>query len=173
MAAPTVIKEIMYTDATVVDSTRSTHVASATSYWISRNLPQTGQATLDSTIGGYNCEVMQFYFSGHGEGNYITNFKFYVSDRNAVATDMTYMYKVSGTFANPSGVSDADIYTPAADWSSCPVAVPDTTNLLPYSGYVATNDPMVTQFVNFGVVVEASKTTGTAGWKTRLLYQYT
>jgi len=173
MGAPTVIQEIMYTDGTVLDHTRSTQAGSVTTYWLARNLPTAGQAALDSTIGTFNCEVMQFYFSGHGSGNYVTNFKFYVADRNSVAQDMTHMFYVSDSFSNPSGIADADIYNMTGDWTTCPVAVPDSTNILPYSGYLATDDPLVTQFVYFGIIVEANKTTGSASWKNRLMYQYT
>lgn len=173
MPQPTIVKEIMYADSTLVDHTRSTQAGSVTSYWRARNLPATGQSVLDSTISGNNCEVMQFYFSGHGAGNYVTNFKFYVAERNAVAQDMTHMFYASNTFTNPGGVSDEDVYNMIGDWTTCPTSAPDTTNLVPYTGFTPISDPLVTQFVYFGVVVEANKTTGTASWKTRLLYQYT
>ena len=66
---PTIIREILFTDNSVVDSSRTTHAGEATSYWLSRNLPTTGKSTMDSTIGGYNCEIIKYYFEGHGSGN--------------------------------------------------------------------------------------------------------
>ena len=173
MSAPTVVYELMYTDSTVIDSTRTTHAGSPTNYWFSRNLPGSGKAMLDSTIDGHNCEVSQFQFSGHGQGNYVTNFKFYVANRNAVATDMTFLYKATSTFADPSGYTDADIYNYTADFSDCPVSVPGTPNINTRTGWNAYDDPTFTEFIFFGVAIEAQKTTGTGTWNTKLLYQYT
>jgi len=173
MSAPTVIKEILFTDGTTIDSTRSTQAGSAVNYWTARNLPSSGKATLDSSVGGYNCEVSQFYFSGHGSGNYVTGFRYYITDRNSVAQDMTHMMYASDTFTNPSGVTDADIYNMTGDWTTAFTSVPDTTNVDTRTGFNPTDDPTFTQFIFNGVVIEANKTTGTATWKSKLLYQYT
>jgi len=173
MSAPTTISEIIYSDGTVIDSTRTTQAGSATTYWVARNLPASGKATLDSTINNNNCEVFNFYFAGHGAGNYVTNFKFYVSDTNAVANDMTFMYYVTDTFTDPSTYTDADIYNMTGDWTTCPTSVPAAVNVGTLTGYNAYDDPTYTQYIYFAVVVEAGKTTGTASWKTKLLYQYT
>lgn len=170
---PTVIREIMLTDASAVDSTRTTHAASATSYWLARNLPSTGKSTLDSTIGGYNCEVLKYYFSGHGSGNYVTNFKFYVSDRNAVAQDMTFAAYATDTFTEPNTVTESDVYNFTSDWSECEYTTPATSNLATASDTSSIADPTWTQLVYFGVVIESGSTTGTASWKNKILYQYT
>lgn len=173
MSQPSTIQEIMYTDSTVVDSTRTTNAGSYSSYWYSRNLPASGKATLDSTIGGYNCEVSQYYFAGHGSGNYITNFKYYIGNRNTVAQDMTHMFYDTSTFANPSGITDADIYDEVGSWAEAPTSVPGSPNIDTYVGYLETDDPTVTNFIYAGIAVEAGKTTGTGTWEVRLLYQYT
>jgi hypothetical protein len=170
---PTIIREIMYTDSSVIDSSRSTHAGSATSYWLSRNLPTTGKSTMDSTIGGYNCEVLRYYFEGHGSGNYVTNFKFYVNSRNAVATDMTFCSYSSDTFTEPSTISESDLYNFVGDWTEASYTVPASSNLGTASGFASTEDPTWTQLVYFGVVVESGATTGTSSWRTTILYQYT
>lgn len=170
---PTIIREIMLTDNSVIDSSRTTQAGSATSYWLSRNLPTTGKSTMDSSIGGSNCEVLKYYFEGHGSGNYVTNFKFYVSDRNAVAEDMTLCSYASNTFTNPSTVSDADIYNFVGDWTECSYTVPASSNVETDGSFSATDDPTWTQLIYFGAVVEAGATTGTSTWNNRLLYQYT
>jgi len=173
MAQPSIIREIMYTDSSVIDSTRTTHAGSATSYWTSRNLPSTGKAALDSTIGGFNCEVLRYYFEGHGSGNYVTNFKFYVGDQNAVATDMTFCTYASNTFTNPSSFDDADLYNFVGDWAEASATVPGSSNVAIAADFSSTEDPTWTQLIYFGVVVEAGATSGTSSWKNRILYQYT
>jgi len=163
----------MYTDSSVIDSTRTTHAGSVTTYWTARNLPSSGKSALDSTIGGYNCEVLKFYFEGHGSGNYVTNFKFYVSDQNAVATDVTFCAYSTDSFTNPSSFDDADLYDFVGDWTEASSTLPASSNLGTDSDFLATDDPTWTQYLYFGVIVEAAATTGTASWKNRLMYQYT
>lgn len=170
---PTVIKEIVYTDNSAIDSTRTTHAGAATTYWLSRNLPTAGKSTLDSTVGGFNCEVYKYYFEGHGSGNYVTNFKFYISDKNAVADDMTFCAYFSDTFTNPSTISESDMYNFVGDWTEAVDAIPSTPNLGTDGTSYSNADPTWTKLIYFGVVVEAGATTGTSSWRTRLLYQYT
>lgn len=170
---PTVIEQVMFTDSSVIDSTRSTHAGMATSYWLSRNLPSTGKSTLDSTIGGYNCEVFKYYFAGHGSGNYVTNFKFYVTDRNAIAQDMTFATYASSTFTDPSTIVESDVYNFVGDWTECSYTVPASANVINASDFSSTEDPTWSECIFFSVVVESGATTGTSSWKNRLLYQYT
>jgi hypothetical protein len=68
---PTTIEERIYTDATTIEEVRTTEVGAATTNWKSTMLPGSGKAMLDSTVGDNNCEVISYYFGGHGEGNYI------------------------------------------------------------------------------------------------------
>jgi len=173
MGQPTTINEIMYTDGTVIDSTRATNLVAGSNYWVARNLPGSGKSTLDSTIGNFNCEVRRFLFSGHGAGNYVTNFKYYISDQNAVSSDMTHMYYASNIFTDPSTYNDSDIYSMVGDWTTAPTSVPSVPNIYTFLGYNEYDDPAYTQFLYTAVVVEAGKTTGTASWKYKLLYQYT
>lgn len=173
MSEPTAIYELVFNDTSTVDETRTTHLASGACYWMSRNLPGSGKAALDSTVGGNNCEAIQFEFSGHGAGNYVTNFKYYIDNRNAVATDMTHMLRVSTTWVSPDTYTDANIYGYENDWSDAVFSVPDTTNVGTGDGYTETSDPTRTNFIYNAVVVEALKTSGTATWDNILLYQYT
>jgi hypothetical protein len=170
---PTTIQEIIYSDNTVVDSTRTTDAGSATSYWFSRNLPATGKSMLDSTVGGYNCEVCKYYFAGHGAGNEVTNFKYYIGNRNSIAQDMTHMFYVEDAWVNPSSWTDSAIYNETGDWGEAPVAAPGSPNVSTSSDYLSTDDPTMSQYIYSGVTVEAAKATGSATWEVRLLYQYT
>jgi len=170
---PTIITEVMLTDNSVVDSSRTSHAASATTYWLSRNLPTTGKSTLDSTIGGYNCEVAKYYFEGHGSGNYVTNFKFYLADRNAVAQDMTFCTYATDTFTEPSTISESDIYNFVGDWEEAEYAIPSSSNLGTDATFASNDDPTWTQLIYFAAVVESGATTGTSSWVNKLLYQYT
>ena len=173
MSQPTTIYEVMYTDGTVYNSTRSSHIGNASSYWYSRNLPASGKSTLDTTVDGGNCEIALYYFEGHGSGNYVTNYKFYVGNSNAVAQDMTHMFYSSAVFINPTSYSDADIYNETGSWTEAPTTVPGSPNVATMDKIGETDDPTMTEFVYFGVVVEASKSTGTGTWENILLYQYT
>ena len=173
MSQPSEIKELMYSDGTTVDSTRTTQASSFTTYWMSRNLPSSGKSALDSTIDGNNCEVSQYYFAGHGAGNYVTNFKYYIANRNSVAQDMTHMFYDSSTWVNPSTYTDSDVYNEVSGWEQAPTSVPGSQNVLTMSGYTETSDPTMTSYIYAGVAVEAGKSTGTGTWEVRLLYQYT
>ena len=173
MAQPTTIQELVYNDTSTVDSTRTTQGSPGICYWTPRNLPAAGKAALDSTVGGNNCEVVKFEFSGHGANNYVTNFKYYINNRNAVAQDMTHFFKATDTWVAPNTYSDADIYGFTGDWSHAEVSVPASPNVATDTSYAAYADPTRTQFIYNSVIVEAAKTTGTATWSNVLMYQYT
>lgn len=173
LAKPTSIQERVYLDGTVLGDTRTTEVSSATSYWVSRNLPASGKAMLDSSLSSDNCEVLLYRFSGHGAGNYVTNFKFYLSGLNSVASDMTHFYYTSATFTNPSSFEDVDIYNATADWSTAETALPGSPNVGYLADYSSTTDPTFSEYIYFGVAVEAGKATGTASWTNRFMFQYT
>lgn len=170
---PSTIQELVYDTTGAIDSTRTTNLGSSTCYWRSRNLPASGYAALDSTIDGNNCEVVRYKFAGHGSGNYVTNFKYYVANRNSVAQDMSHHFRVSSTFTAPSTYDDDDIYLLASGWERTPTSSPGASNVSTHSSYAATDDPTYTQYIYNAVIIGANKTTGTATWDTILLYQYT
>jgi hypothetical protein len=173
MGQPTSIKEIVYSDATTVDSTRTTQAASGSCYWVTTTLPASGLATLDSTVGNNNCEVVQYIFSGHGAGNYVTNFKYYVDNRNSVAIDMTHIYMSDSTFIDPSSYTDADIYGLTGSWGLLDTSEPASSNLATHTDYSSTGDPTRSEYIYNAVAVEAFASTGSATWEIVLIYQYT
>lgn len=173
MSQPTSIQELVYDSSGNIDSTRTTNSAGGSCFWKARNLPSSGFATLDSTTELLNCEVIKFVFSGHGSGNYVTNFKYFVTDQNAVAQDMTNMFRADSSFTDPSSYSDADIYTGTDSWAALPTSVPVSANISKDSSFSDGDDPIETEYIYNAVVIAAGAATGTASWKLRLLYQYT
>ena len=173
MSQPTVIQEVVLDSSGAVDSTRTTNAASGFCYWKPRNLPASGYATLDSTVELSNCEVIKFVFSGHGDGSYVTNFKYFVSDKNAVADDMTHMFFADSSFIDPSTFTDEDIYTETGSWAPLPESVPVASNVSKNSDFGDGDDPIETEFIYNAVVIKAGGATGTASWKMKLLFQYT
>ena len=168
---PTTIEERIYSDETTVAEVRASESGAGTTHWKPTTLPGSGKAMLDSTVDDNNCEVISYYFAGHGEGNYISNIRFFVADTNAVADDMTFYMYTDTDFTSPGSFADVDIYDSTV-FSEVPASDPVTPNVGYLTDYTSDDDPTQTEFIYFGVCVETGKLTGTASWKNRLVFQY-